>query len=106
MPLIFKRRIALIFLSSAVHYFLSLFLLEHDLNDDIVDSYMKAENAIIFNHPDIYNQVELLVSYDGFIESNPEAIKKVLSALLEAQAFLLRNSSEPILLWRKSWALL
>jgi len=111
--------------SSAVHYFLHLFLLENNLSDDDINiEFMKAEklplalasgkldgfsmrepyiteakkqlaeNAIIFSEPGIYNQVEVLVTNNAYLENNQEAVERILSALKDAEAYFNDYPSE------------
>lgn len=113
--------------SSAVHYFLSLFLLEHGLSESDVElSFFKAEelpkaliegridafsmrepyisiareslgeNAIIFDAPGIYPQVDLMLTSGEMVTSRPGVISKFLKALLEAERFIDENTEKAI----------
>jgi NitT/TauT family transport system substrate-binding protein len=113
--------------ASAVHFFLSMFLLNHAISEQDVElSFKKAEelpgalaageidafsmrepfisqakallgdNALIFAEPGIYSNTFNLISYNNYIRDNPEQIRKILLALIQAEEFAKNQPDEAI----------
>lgn len=111
--------------SSAVHFFLHLFLLENGMSDhDVALSFMKAgelpeslargeidafsmrepyigqakallgSNAVVFAAPGLYYQSDQLVAANGLLEERPEAVRKVLRALVRSEQFVRANPKD------------
>ena len=49
------------------------------------------ENVVLFAEKDIYHAIDVVVASNKFIDENPEAIKKIILALIKAEEFILEN---------------
>ncbi|MEE9610060.1 MAG: NrtA/SsuA/CpmA family ABC transporter substrate-binding protein [Desulfatiglandales bacterium] len=111
--------------ASAVHFFLSLFLMQNYIPESEVELvYLKpdrlapvlingevdaicmrdpytqqakdalGDNAVEFTAPGLYRKTFILVAMRDFIEKRPEAIEKILRAVIKAEGFTRKNPSE------------
>lgn len=121
---------------SAVHFYLHVFLLYHELTEEDIElSFMKGEklpealvnseidafsmrepfisqtikllgkeNVVLFAEKDIYHAIDVVLGSNKFIDENPEAIKKIIRAIIKAEEFILENpdKAKDILIRRTS----
>lgn len=52
------------------------------------------ENVVLFAEKDIYHAIDVVVASNKLIDENPEAIKKIIRALIKAEEFFLENPDE------------
>ena len=57
---------------------------------------LEGENALVFDAPGIYRQMELVVTSRAFAAANPQSLEKIVAALLDAELYAEEHHEEAV----------